>query len=668
MALATVSDSERDEKRAQLLGHRFIGQPRLRRYRTFSFGVNEGKTYMNYKQHDATNRDLKEIIKLTRKDGYEKTGLPLPINKVSRLIGVWHGKRVREYRHTPYYYDDLIDYSIQSLDRENHDRIKDKGTCKVFPGSWGHNSQNLIDMCTLPKAEVTYHDLVDSILSRVGIDFFLPYIGNLDLKNILGQLTSDASSGLVTSMKISKNRKLSTKYTKFPAYIYAKHIMNSEKQILDSSLYQLGGREKRIFYKDKDTKKLKTRAIFMQEDIPTLIGQSIGSLLNQEVQRLNKGHNWTGRGHNNCNYEKVIEDMSLEGLEGWTNCNTDFSGHDNHVTEEQIVTAFAFIRQCFKVSGRIDRIFYYVMSSMVSKRIVLPESNLIYQIIKGVPSGHALTSQVTTLAAYNIMALAIFKKVKKEDLPLTRITNAGDDTLLRVPVYSVKNLDDYIQKDTPMFINSLTEHCGTLHSENPSTRCTFLKKKFYKGMFSWNEEELYTNLICPTYKKLTFWEKINNLKDSIYQAPLDLDLNQKLTALIVINFINKYWSTEYNRSGSFNRKLSPFRFIEELIKSKKVKILDFIKDYDFGDTYSFVNRWSSYHLIDLKKWMIELVQSIEDETIVKTTWFTTPTYPGISSRYNTNSYYSSGKKLINPHYYGYDIEFKMEYMLWYEYG
>jgi hypothetical protein len=52
--------------------------------------------------------------------------------------------------------------------------------------------------------------------------------------------------------------------------------MNSSRQILDTSLQVIGGREKRVRYKfDEIGKRVKTRVTFMMEDIPIMIGSSL---------------------------------------------------------------------------------------------------------------------------------------------------------------------------------------------------------------------------------------------------------------------------------------------------------------------------------------------------------------------------------------------------------
>ena len=66
--------------------------------------------------------------------------------------------------------------------------------------------------------------------------------------------------------------------------------------------------------------------------------------------------------------------------------------------QKVIVSAFAWLRLCYdKDDDDIDKLFHYFLSCIVFKRIVLPESNLIYQIYKGITPGHGMTNIINTV-------------------------------------------------------------------------------------------------------------------------------------------------------------------------------------------------------------------------------------------------------------------------------
>jgi hypothetical protein len=252
---------------------------RLNRFKTYKFENDGTKLSVKEFKHNFRGRSLRSIIrgsKTTKLDHIEY-GLPLPVTRNCKLVGVVDiKKRVpNPSKGRVYEKDDLIDYFMTKVDvNYSEDEFKNKS---VFPGNWAYNSQNLIDMAT-PKDKIfSKYDIMDGYLSRIGIDLKLPYVGGFDPIQILNlDVNPKAFPGFSTSRKISKFRKGSSPYTKDYAYKYAQHIMSSERQILDTSMIVIGGREKRVKY-DVDQKgmRVKTRVTCMMEDVPTLISQSL---------------------------------------------------------------------------------------------------------------------------------------------------------------------------------------------------------------------------------------------------------------------------------------------------------------------------------------------------------------------------------------------------------
>lgn len=649
----TFSDNLRDNYRNSIQPNRFKTMGRLGRYRLYDFEAVGGKIREGYRQVDKSNSKLTDMLILAKREGYEKADLPLPINQISKLIGVWHGPEKRDFNKSKYENDIL---TMGFLNQCRYD-LKEKSNLKqtrIFSGSWSHNNQNLIDMCTPPKAKVSTDILIESMLSRVNIDFELPYIGLFDNEMILGVPTNPKStSGLVTATKVSRKRKLSIKYTKHPAYVYSNLISNSERQVLDTSLYCVGGREKRISYSDTTNKKLKTRAVFMQEDVPTLIGQGMASIINKEIQRHNKGHNWGGRINGRKNWHQILDTMNIGDLENWVNVSVDFSGHDNHTTEEQIVVAWAFLRTMFHESVELDRLFYYSMSSMISKRVVLPESNLIYQITKGIPSGHAFTSQITTLCAYNILALSLMKTVKEDDLKYTRINNAGDDSNLRVPSYSLGRIDDYINKETPMVVDCFKDCSGLFDTNDMELMNTFLKKKYVNNEFSWNDVELFINLANPTMKGKGFGTRVDNLRQMILQAPLDFSLNKDIGVLIIGLYFERFWkkSKRYLKT-KFLDNLHPFNWFKHYSRNRYKSLIELIESYDYSPNIrtEFLDS-GRFVKADFREYLLGQAIRLEKDTNKKIHWFLAERPFIMHESTHRVGAFDAGKITLTPFYY-----------------
>lgn len=538
LLLSTHSDNIRDEVRNKYY-NRFDDMGRLSRYRTYEF-INNGENLevVSYK-HSMRTKSLKSIIKRAKRNmaKHVKFGLPLPLTKDCQLIGVANKNPRRSVsRKRTYERDSLVEYFNSKVDTSyQEDEFNYIGT---YNGDWQHSSQNLIDMAKVKPFKYSVEEMVESLLERSDIDFKLPYVGEYSPKLILGlDVKPKAFPGFSTSEKIAKFRKDSSPYTKDYAYKYCERIMKNERQILDTSLIVVGGREKRVKFKDTEKdKRVKTRVTCMMEDVPTLISQSLVNPITNCIPEIKDHHSQLAKVYGQGNMLTYKETMQPK-LWNEVLCDLDYSGHDNNTTEEQIVVAFAFLRLCFKESVEIDRLFYYCMSSMISKRVVLPESNLIYKLSKGVSTGHGFTSLITTICAYTTLATGIFRVLRFKQpeerarlLRSTLIGNAGDDCNLKLPVEIVNDLYEDLSKYSGHTVDDIRES-GYIDSNNELSRVTFLKKQFFQ--FSWNSKELFTNLLYPTVSEKNFGHRADNLKVLLYQSPLNTELNNKLICLIL---------------------------------------------------------------------------------------------------------------------------------------
>jgi hypothetical protein len=327
--------------------------------------------------------------------------------------------------------------------------------------------------------------------------------------------------------------------------------MLNGKLVVDKSLVHIGGREKRnLFLKHKGIKNAKARITCGQEDVPTLIGQSIVTLINKSLQMMNSGFNWGGRINGRQNFKNLVDKLDLRTCDGYINVNTDFNGHDNNVSEEKVVLAFALLRCCFPEGRGIDNIFYYCLSGMVFKRLVLPESGLIYEVSKGVLSGHAFTSIITTICAYITISTALNNTCDKDVLSKTCLQGAGDDWIMRLPKDRLNFIHNEIcRSGNPC--DDLSEDSGDLKDVYPNKFPTFLKKHYLLGNLAWNVNELFTNFVYPTSRKMKLYQLIMDKVVMCVSGPFNNNINYCCKKLIIYHFMDKYCK---GRHGFHQRK------------------------------------------------------------------------------------------------------------------
>lgn len=535
----THSDQYKEELFNNKL-NRFHTMGKLKKFYKYRNRFINGRLVREQRPVDLSKQKLSRIIKRERNKPYSYySALPLPVNEVSTIVGCMKGKV-----HTPNYKLDYdSDFSIKEILCRNNEHfnefMKDKSGI-VLPGAWRYSSINLVDMCTPHSHSFTISEMISGLKSRRNLEFILPKIDNYKRDSILGlSVNGKANPGVNTTKLLGHKRLKSVGLTKTCAYDLAGEMLRGTL-VVDKSLVHIGGREKRNLYPSfSGVKNAKARITCGQEDVPTLIGQSLIVPLNKSLQMLNKGFNWGGRINGRRNFKQLVDMLDDKDSEDMINCNTDFNGHDNWVSEDKIVLAFAVLRSCFPRDRGIDNLFFYCLSSMVFKRMVLPESGLIYEVTKGVLTGHAFTSVITTLCAYITLATSIKNSCNKKLINKTRLQGAGDDWIMKLPKDRLNFIHSNILKSGNS-CDEMTTTSGNLKDTYPNEFPTFLKKQYLYGFIGWNVPELFTNFVYPRSTKLKLLTRIENYIVMCVSGPFNRDINYCCKKLIIYNIIDMY--------------------------------------------------------------------------------------------------------------------------------
>jgi hypothetical protein len=185
----------------------------------------------------------------------------------------------------------------------------------------------------------------------------------------------------------------------------------------------------------------------------------------------------------------------------------------------------------------MDKMFYYNLSSMVNKNVVLPDSNLVYKITKGIATGHPFTSLVNTICAYTTFATAIYNTCTQEEILMSKIWVAGDDVLCKLPLNKLNKIAEELSHNSGMKISNLSDSSGPLVTSNFRYNISFLKKKFLNHGIGWNELELLSNLINSSNGRKTSMAEIDRIINMLMNGPCDFDMNEQIIKLINCHFI-----------------------------------------------------------------------------------------------------------------------------------
>jgi len=616
--MSTCNDNIRESFRNRSFP-RYHTMGRIRRVINHKFSFDGECFRTSDTAFNFTDIKFNDIIKTNKKFYTEGEGpLPLPTNKVCKLVGVYKGK-LRKMKFKPSYNPDYFSkHFLESVSEDFKTNCKGK-IYEVHPGSWECNSRNLSKMASSEGIYYKCNEILDGYFSRKHIDLYLPKLGTIKPEYLLGVKSKPNSyPGILTAEHFGNKRKFSIPYTKPFAYEYMKTIMDSEEQILDCSLLYVGGREKRMKAEFGFPKEVSTRIVLGQEDVPSLISITLSKILNEGFQKLDKGFNYGGRVNGRLNYRDLADILEVDDRVD-LNFNADFTLHDCMVHEPAIVSAFAMLRLCFDEDIRIDRLFYYVMSGMIFKRIVLPGSRLIYQISKGVATGHGLTNIVTTLCSYGTFSTAMRKTMSNKEIKRSYLVMAGDDVLGKMPYNRIKKLSLELKQHSGMVIDDISLSSGHLNSENGISINTFLKKKYTYNGLSWNDVELFTNLSYPTSNKLTNSRKIDNLQQMVLQAPFDSALNHVIKNLIILVILQEVGmvlkSVDDEPPDCLFRLLNRFRGGE--YRSQLIDYKSIVK----GKYYMPSNRTNYKNIVLVEHYISNVLREFNKKIDTKTSWF-----------------------------------------------
>lgn len=542
---STFSDNLKDEWMNSLVDRfDFMGRARdYKRYRNVMEGgvLRTEKRWVRIKYKSIKRMVSKYKSSVTQHDYWNN--LELPVNKVCRIIGVWRG----QYPQKKFYPERREEHWIKWCLRrasEAFESLDEKKAYMVLPGIWQFNVQNLIDMATPNKSEYSYKQFMDVLKYRKDLDLCLPSIPEYNPDSIR-QVRVNKSSfpGLNTSKLVGKRREISTPFTKPIAQEYARDVIMAPRHryVVDTSLLHVGGREKRVNCNYGEAKEVKTRTTLSPEDVPTIIGQSVVVLINESLQKLAKGFNWGGRVNGRGQYMDLVEGLSVKNDSDCINANTDFSGHDNHVNEKEMVFGMAMLRCCFPEGDGIDRIFIYILSSLVCKRVVSPESNIVYEIWKGLPSGHTFTSILTTITAYLKIGVAVNEvyNYDPDKINKTFLQGAGDDWVCKFLKKDLSKISEHINKYSGATCDDFTINANDLTVDLEEGRPTFLKKAYKYGTIAWNRAELFINYAYPTSTKFKLDNFMENTMVHCVSGPFDIGLNTICANLMIVKWMER---------------------------------------------------------------------------------------------------------------------------------
>uniref|UniRef100_A0A2V0RC72 RdRp n=1 Tax=viral metagenome TaxID=1070528 RepID=A0A2V0RC72_9ZZZZ len=187
---------------------------------------------------------------------------------------------------------------------------------------------------------------------------------------------------------------------------------------IDASPYTCGGRERRNLT-PMDGEDLRSRLVLCGDLVTALIGCTYAQPITASIMK-ERGEVRLGLKQDEMWYKRYLKEIHDTAFSR----DLDISRSDQSLCEELIVGAFGILRSMFDEDDkRVDNHFFFMMSSALYKRVIIPGGHIVTIKRHGLPSGHPFTSLITSIAHW-IAAQDIHKQLGVENY---RMEQSGDD-------------------------------------------------------------------------------------------------------------------------------------------------------------------------------------------------------------------------------------------------
>jgi len=405
---------------------------------------------------------------------------------------------------------------------------------QVWSGSYDTSCNHLKVMLSDDTTTISVTEIVD-ILSKSNFKWFhSPFVEFYDVTELrtIVKFNPDSNPGHYTSRLIGKNKGTSNIYSIQAAKLIYNQL--KVKPMKNWYLWDILAREKDIKLTNKE-EEVGTRVVLNTEEPAAHLLAWFSQKITRAIQlqddvKYNLRYKFDDRKYIKYYEKRKNFDYYIEA---------DWKNFDATVDANFIITACSILVQNLPNDELHKHIKYYIISSIVTKYVVIPPG-VVVELNRAVPSGHPFTTLVNCNINLIYWSLIGYQIYGDDYINQMDIYVYGDDTNVFFNHHeNLFKIDEIISKLGLKSEPLLDKIKFSRKVEDINQTHDFLKRRFDSTGIRWNRKKVFDKMFYQS-KKRDVNDQVALLREFIHTGPFDDELN--LFAFEFFKFVkNKYY-------------------------------------------------------------------------------------------------------------------------------
>jgi hypothetical protein len=463
------------------------------------------------------------------------------------------------------------DFFPENLDKKDFIPT-DYGTVSA---SWVFTFEHFKKFLTNKRGTIGVSRLI-KLFRFYGLELGLPYVGGITpncfkyVKQKVG-----AFPGIMTSnLEEKKKGELTTEYTDMAILLFEKLRIG---KLFDTSPWTFGARVRKQRDLWSSDAPPECRGILMNEFATSIFSQGFVQSISDYLIANKTSAMMIGASIFNGGYIRLRQpdDEAYHTLEG------DWEYFDSHVMKEHIEASFSIFRLCFHKSDHYDNCFYFMMSSLLNKNIIIP-GGLTFQLNDGMPSGTPWTNLMNSLINWLILRDVLDMMYGKDSIRV-KIQCGGDDFKLFFPediVLDIERFQHFASSRHGMVLPNSKIKIGRGGATCEEEATSFYKTIFINGNPTIAMRDLEKRLALPEHGKHSLLHTFQHAEATFDSGIGHGDTKELLCCYLTYLILRLDMVGREDFNANFKRLISKIRELHDQNRQKNIYNFKFHTERD----------------------------------------------------------------------------------------